>query len=295
MSDQLPPCKKRRISEKAFAWTIDKIKLLLFGMLRLHIQTAIPDLATIVLYYLEGMLINYHLHNNDYINVQYFSNKSINIQYHCKWFMRENDSIVFTPSISNVFSDLLLNHSNLAKITYKMIIKLKNRYLTTHNNKLYFKIKFGIIETPKFQSNVDFFEVNNDVFDGLYSSYYWEYCDFANWAIGFSQLIKNDNDFEKVFGSVEKPKMEFKINDSYQICIDCVRNANDLKRYYLYFVGSDNCIWNSKIQSESLSSDGKFKLDFEKYNYSFGICAPRTCNMVCEIKFVKVLSYPYRM
>ena len=70
-----------------FEWTEEKVKLLIFGVVRDTIDGAtgsiivhpgaIPDVSSIIIYYLKDTFCNYHINNSKYSNIKYLSNNNI--------------------------------------------------------------------------------------------------------------------------------------------------------------------------------------------------------------------------
>ena len=115
---------------KIFEWKEEKVKLLIFGFVRDYIAIAIPDISSIIYYYLSTMLFGYHINNNKYSTVKYMSNNDI--IYHSKRIHRWTTAI-FTHYISNIFNNYLSSFSNsksnenITKITHKInIISINN-------------------------------------------------------------------------------------------------------------------------------------------------------------------------
>ena len=65
------------VSIKVFEWKEEKVKLLIFGVVRDNISIGIPDISSIIYYYLLNMLLNYHINNNKHSNIKYMNNNNI--------------------------------------------------------------------------------------------------------------------------------------------------------------------------------------------------------------------------
>ena len=129
------------------------------------------------------------------------------------------------------------------------IYKIKKCYFNLFNVYTYFKEQciFNKITTFSYDLRNDINELTT-----LYN------CDFANNKSRCVQIKSNNN--------VINYNYSFKINDKIQICV-----INDNNEYYLSFMNNNNIVKGKNIK-KNLFLNGKEKLDFNRFDYLFGLC-----------------------
>ena len=288
MSAKLPTTKKRRVTKVAWACPIYFLNLLVCGMIRREIQTAVGDLASIVQFYLQHLSMQYFLHNHQFVSIMHKSNNVLM----CEWQLWKDDlwreSIIFKPELSTLVNQQFAKFPAPNKFSHCMEITIDQRYLTGHKGKHDFLIKFGVIKTPKCAQINDCFQ-NDDVFNTNFDSFYWYYHDLScTEETGHEYIVKRQlgtNDYES-HGLLIEPTMEFQRENWYQVRVNCIKYMSGTVEYYLKFEGCNLNVYN-----------GRFPLDFNQYDYWYAICVgrlrkgqdrvtvPYVPNFKCQIEF----------
>ena len=64
-------------NDPIFEWNEETAKLFTVAFVRNNVNRAIPEISSIVYYYLRDILFDYHINNYKYSKIKYLSNNSI--------------------------------------------------------------------------------------------------------------------------------------------------------------------------------------------------------------------------
>lgn len=295
MSD-LPPTKKIRllatsndemeerqeetqveINKTVFEWDAKKVELFVFGYVREQIQSAIPDISSIIHYYVKDMLFDYHINNTKYSNIKYLSNDNIICDFRIMHDLIPNkfgmSTIIFTPSISSI---------NNKSIIHRMHIKMiQNDCIWCSWN---YSCNVGIIVLP--DNNNDFKTIQNVIgkdddlslkfVNGLdkYDRYildYFKMCHTEWNRVIFIEGERGSNVVKMCRSSCKKKKkIDVTVNLEYDIQCD---------NYGLWWTSDGNYYPGSDTKKVEYKDSFKIKLNLNNKKVLFGLSSSRCgCN-----------------
>ena len=214
----LPPQKRRRVCSKSqwitgtnrlthtVLWNKRMINILISGLARQNIQHAITDICGIIFMYLFNMLMNYHINNVLYTNINYFNDNTII----CKFY--ETSNVLFTPILCTCVKKITMT-------VIKQVFSCIDLCCFT----------FGIICIPQYQLNVwnknlpklkqDNVQLTYNLFDN------WDHYRLIIWnnSTGISFISQQNNNWDRqIF------QMPVSFKKSFAISFDFDRNVMGL-------------------------------------------------------------------
>ena len=272
-------------NDDIFEWQKETVECLIFGYVRDNIDSAIPDISSIIYQYLSEMLFDYHINNKKHSIIKYTKNNII-----CNFKIHNNNieqsykywsTIIFTPYISDMFNNI--NNINFGICKKEMIISYPKRKKELIEAKIFdseFRFQCGIICIPKDKKieikklkNIYENTTINDGF-GLWSleeckinpfnifNNYHVYCTNSSNYFGIN---KNWN-FLGLTTYMPASRIKNDLKKYIKISIEC--NINK-KEYYLSVIKNGEMLGSDRIRNEFIK--GKVKLDFVNNDYLFSL------------------------
>ena len=258
-----------------FEWDAHKVEALIFGFVRDNIDNTIPDISSIIRYYLKDNFFDCHIYNQQCSSIKYMSDNSITCNFNSKTKYKYYwSTIIFTPYISELFK--LNNTTNLNNYTNRMIVKCDD-----YESGLL--VQCGILSIPK-NKKIELKTLKNDYFKlknpaktfALHRIYdevepmleiapwnkYKRYYFYGNENFGYYGIDKTWN-YQQLFPTNKNQELTVVNILELEVCIRCIKNYSKSYEYYLYFKKNKDTLGNHKtIQYNQ-------KLDFDNNDYLF--------------------------
>ena len=115
--------------------------------------------------------------------------------------------------------------------------------------------------------NIESLSCHLDQYYGKYANKYWNEIQFGQRSARFSHIVSKNG--------YETKNYSFKENDIFEVCVEKMY----VKQYYVYFIKNNDIIRNTYGSNGIFRFfNGKQKLNFDKFDYLFGLtCVSCNC------------------